>query len=257
MELHELANSLERMRSELVDADTRLHMKQRLETVGTLAGGVAHEFNNILVPLTLFTESALISLPADHIARPWLTRAIEAAKRAREVVGKLLLFGGRGTHSALTPMNIAPAIEEALRLFARLRPTTIELKVQIDHAVDAVSANSGHIVQIVMNLCTNALHAIPVSGGIIAVTLRNARDGESRGVELVVEDNGIGMDDKTMLRIFEPFFTTREIGKGSGLGLSVVHGLVEGMSASISVRSTPGSGTTFQILFPSVGTLNG
>jgi signal transduction histidine kinase len=254
VELHELANSLERMRSELVEADTRLHMKQRLETVGTLAGGVAHEFNNILVPLTLFTESALMSLPAQHIARPWLTRAIEAAKRAREVVGKLLLFGGRGAPSALAPMNIAPAIEEALRLFARLRPATIELKLQIDDTVDTVLANSGQIVQIVMNLCTNASYAIPQSGGMIAVTLRNVHDGDSRSVELIVKDDGIGMDDKTMLRIFEPFFTTREIGKGSGLGLSVVHGLVAGMNASISVRSAPGTGTTFQILFPSAGT---
>jgi signal transduction histidine kinase len=254
IELHELAKSLERMRSELVDADTRLHMKQRLETVGTLAGGVAHEFNNILVPLTLFTESALTSLPVEHIARPWLTRAIEAAKRAREVVSKLLLFGGRGVPSALTPMSIAPPTEEALRLFARLRPTTIELNVKIDPEVDSVLANSGHIVQIVMNLCTNASYAIPQSGGIIAVTLRNVRDADRKSVELIVEDNGIGMDDKTMQRIFEPFFTTREIGKGSGLGLSVVHGLVAGMNASISVRSAPGAGATFQILFPSVGT---
>jgi signal transduction histidine kinase len=251
-ELDELAKSLERMRSELVDADTRLHMKQRLETVGTLAGGVAHEFNNILVPITLFTESALKSLPAEHVARPWLTRAIEAAQRAREVIGKLLLFGGRSAPSALTPMNIAPAIEEAMRLFARLRPSVIELKAQIDPAVDAVLANSGYLVQIVMNLCTNAYHAIPQSGGLIKVTLRNVCDGDSRFVELIIEDNGIGMDDKTMQRIFEPFFTTREIGKGSGLGLSVVHGLIESMGASINVRSAPGEGATFRILFPSV-----
>jgi signal transduction histidine kinase len=251
-ELDELAKSLERMRSELVDADTRLQMKQRLETVGTLAGGVAHEFNNILVPITLFTESALKSLPAGHVARPWLTRAIEAAQRAREVVGKLLLFGGRGAPSALTAMNIAPAIEEAMRLFARLRPSVIELRAQIDPAVDAVLANSGHLVQIVMNLCINAYHAIPQSGGLIRVTLRNACDGDGKFVELIVEDNGVGMDDRTMQRIFEPFFTTREIGKGSGLGLSVVHGLVESMGASIAVRSAPGDGASFRILFPSV-----
>jgi signal transduction histidine kinase len=252
LELDELAKSLEGMRSELVDADARLQAKQRLETVGTLASGVAHEFNNILVPLTLFTESALKSLAAEHVARPWLTRAIEAAQRAREVVGKLLLFGGRGAPSALAPMNITPAVEEALRLFGRLRPSVIELKVQIDPAVDAVLADSSHIVQILMNLCTNAYHAIPHSGGLIAVMLRNASDGDGEFVELIVEDSGIGMDDKTMQRIFEPFFTTREIGKGSGLGLSVVHGLVAGMGASISVQSAPGSGARFRILFPSV-----
>jgi signal transduction histidine kinase len=253
-EFDQLGASLEQMRAELVDAGAQLHRKQRLETVGTLAGGVAHEFNNILVPLTLFTESALKVIPAEHVANPWLTRAVAAARRAREVVSKLLLFSGRGPPANLTPMQIAPAVEEALRLFGSLRPSNIELDVRIDPATDLVAATSGLVVQIVMNLCTNAYQAIPPSGGRITVALGNVQQDGGKFVQLTVADTGVGMDPQTASRALEPFFTTREIGGGSGLGLAVVHGLVKSMSGGISVASELGHGTEFKILFPSVGT---
>jgi signal transduction histidine kinase len=252
-EFDQLGESLEQMRAGLVDAGAQLHRKQRLETVGTLAGGVAHEFNNILVPLTLFTESALKMLPAEHVASPWLTRAVGAAKRAREVVSKLLLFSGRGPPAKLTPMQIAPAVEEALRLFGSLRPSNIELDVRIDPATDLIAATSGLIVQILMNLCTNAYQAIPPSGGRITVVLCNVQQGSGKFVQLAVADTGVGMDPETASRVLEPFFTTREIGGGTGLGLAVVHGLVKSMGGGISVASELGHGTEFKILFPSVG----
>ena len=148
-------------------------------------------------------------------------------------------------------MQIAPAVEEALRLFTSLRPSNVELDAQIDPQTDVVLATSGLLVQIVMNLCTNASHAIPPSGGRIGVMLRNVVEDGGRFVELVVDDDGIGMDAETAHRIFEPFFTTREIGEGTGLGLAVVHGLVQSMGATINVVSAQGRGTHFRILFPS------
>jgi signal transduction histidine kinase len=251
LELNELATSLERMRAELISNTEKLNMKQRLETVGTLAGGVAHEFNNILVPITIFTESALKSLAADHVAHPWLERAVGAAHRARDVIGKLLLFGGRSPPPDLTEINVAPAISEAVRLFESLRPSTVLLELRIEPATDPIVANRGQIVQVVMNLCTNAFHAIPQTGGKISISLRNVYVGDGRFVELAVADDGIGMDDATVHRIFEPFFTTRAVGQGTGLGLSLVHGILASMGASIEVMSAPNRGTTFTILFPS------
>jgi two-component system, cell cycle sensor histidine kinase and response regulator CckA len=164
-----------------------------------------------------------------------------------------LLFSGRGPPAKLTPMQIAPAVEEALRLFGSLRPSNIELDVRIDQATDLVAATSGLVVQIVMNLCTNAYQAIPPSGGRITVGLANVQQGGAKFVQLTVADTGVGMDPQTASRALEPFFTTREIGGGTGLGLAVVHGLVKSMSGGISVASELGHGTEFKILFPSVG----
>jgi len=271
-EMYELGADLETMRRELVGASERLarqaerrvtleaqlQQKQRLETVGTLAGGVAHEFNNVLVPITLYTELSLDSLPADHPARSNLLRVLAAARRARLVITKVFEFGRHYDSGSLQVVSIAPAVEEGLRLFMALRPTNIEIDASIDAGCSPVRAEPPLIVQVVMNLCTNAYQAMGDRGGSILVQLHDvsltAEDAPQRQagryVELLVRDTGHGMDAETRERIFEPFFTTREVGDGTGLGLSVVHGIATGMGATLHVESSVGVGTTIRMLMP-------
>jgi signal transduction histidine kinase len=250
-EIDALSHDLERMRAELAANATRLNQKQRLETIGALAGGVSHEFNNVLVPIILFLESAQGGLPADHPSRASIGRALAVAERARDIVSKLLVFSGRGASASLQPMRLAAAVDEGVRLFSRLRPTYIELESDVDAAADPVRADAGIVIQVVMNLCTNAFQAIPVDGGRIGVALRNVAINGGRWVQLSITDSGCGMDARTKARMFEPFFTTRAIGQGSGLGLAVVHGLVSDMRGVIEVDSQPGGGTCVRILLPS------
>jgi signal transduction histidine kinase len=278
-ELRQLGTDLERMRSELVGVneklvakikerdesearrmalEERLRRRQRLETVGTLAGGVAHEFNNALVPIILFTETALHEIPADSRAREDLDSVIRAARRARDIVQKVLTFSRQLGTEERRALHLDAAIEEALRLFRALVPANIEVASDIDASCEPVLADSNLVVQLVMNLCTNAYQAMRPAGGRMAVGLRTlsvAVGGALRAppgeyTELYVSDTGHGMDAATIERIFEPFFTTREVGEGSGLGLAVVHGIAEGFGATVLVESEKDSGTTFRVLFP-------
>jgi signal transduction histidine kinase len=271
-EVRDLAADLETMRGELVGVNSRLaqqmaehsvlearlRQKQRLETVGTLAGGVAHEFNNVLVPITLYTEMALDSIGQDHAAHADLQRVMSAVRRATSVVGKVLTFSRHLDSRPSSAIDIAPAVDEGLRLFTALRPRNIEIVTAIAPDCLPVDADQTLIVQMVMNLCTNAYQAMDETGGTLRVALRNvdsASDNlgnvaKGQYVELTVADTGSGMDEATVERIFEPFFTNREVGKGTGLGLSVVHGIVTSMGATINVHTILGKGTTFQVLIP-------
>jgi signal transduction histidine kinase len=265
-ELHELAVDLEAMRRELVGVNDRLEQKikekeisearrdelqkqlrhrQRLETVGTLAGGIAHEFNNVLVPIILFTEAAMNDLPQDSPSRSDLERVLASSRRAKNVVQKILTFSRVLGDAALAPTDLRGVVWESIVLFTALAPASIEIRTEIADELPLVRADATLAGDIVMNLCTNAYQAIQDSKGIITVGLRAA---ESR-VELWVSDTGEGMDAATVDRIFEPFFTTRAVGQGTGLGLSVVHGIAEIFGASITVDSARGVGTTFRIFF--------
>ncbi|MBS0387464.1 MAG: HAMP domain-containing protein [Proteobacteria bacterium] len=259
-EVHELGAHLDSMRGELVGANERLQreliergalehqlrQKQRLEVIGTMAGGLAHELNNVLVPIILYTGTALEDVPAGHPARASLERAQQASQRARSVVEKILAFGRRIDAGPLRPIDLAAPVEEALRLFAALQHARVTLLPRIEAGCPPVLAEPTLIVQVVMNLCSNALRALPAAGGTIEVSL--SRAGES--VALTVRDSGAGMDAATRERIFDPFFTTREVGEGTGLGLSVVHGIVTTLGGSIDVDSEPQRGTTITVLFP-------
>jgi signal transduction histidine kinase len=275
-ELHELAADLENMRRELVGVNDRLQAKikekeiseiqreelqkqlrhrQRLETVGTLAGGIAHEFNNVLVPIILFTEMALQDLPASSASRSDLERVLAAAQRAKDVVKKILTFSRELGDVQLALIDLRTVIADGLNLFSALAPPSIEIRTEIGDDIFPVRADATLAAHLVINLCTNAYQAMQGAQGVLTIGLRNhlpPGDGTGARVEFWVSDTGHGMDPATAERIFEPFFTTRSVGVGTGLGLSVVHGIVESFSANIVVETEPGKGSTFRIFFPAV-----
>lgn len=274
-EVIELARDLELMRDQLVQANTRLadeiaerrvlearlRHSQRIETIGTMAGGIAHEFNNILVPITLYTKVAMEDLPQSSELQVYLGRIHGAAQRARKLVHKILAFSRQLEAEEKQSVDLARTVREAVELFGSLSPANVVIETRIPEEECLVFGDSTMLHQVVLNLCSNALRAIRGSDGRIVVSLDKqwrpsgtGHDGhpaiEVGYARLCVEDNGIGMDAATSERIFEPFFTTREVGEGTGLGLSVVHGIVMGHGGDIMVNSDKGRGTVFTILLP-------
>jgi PAS domain S-box-containing protein len=242
------------------ELEEQLRQTQKLESLGTLAGGIAHDFNNILTGVLGSAEIALLDLHDSHPARRWIAIIFTAAERAKDLVKQILTFG-RKQESAMAPLLIQRDITEALRLLRSSIPTTIRIESRIDATCPPIIADATQIHQVIMNLCTNAWHAVPARGGIIEVSLAPvdvtpefaaARLDLSSGphVLLTVRDNGCGMTPETLARIFEPFFTTKAQGHGTGLGLAVVHGIVQSHHGAIFVQSTPGGGTCFEVFLP-------
>ena len=277
-ELHDLAVDLEAMRGELVGVNDRLQAKiiekeqsearreelqqqlrhrQRLETVGTLASGIAHEINNVLVPIILFTSTILKEAPLETSWRSNLERVLAAARRAKDVVKKILTFTRQLDAARLTAIDLRAIIIDGLHLFSALAPPSIETRTELADSVPLVQADSTLALHLVINLCTNAYQAMEGTSGVLTIGLCStersiAGSSPQHGVELWVSDTGHGMDPDTVERIFEPFFTTRSVGQGTGLGLAVVHGIVESFGASISVETRVGEGTVFRVFFPTV-----
>src|SRR6202041_2400576 len=235
----------------------QLRPRQRLETVGTLASGIAHEINNVLVPIILFTDTPAQDLPQSGAPRAKLDRVLAFARRAKDIVKKILTFSRELDEAKLALIDLREVVAEALHLFSVLAPPTIEIQTEIDESIPSVRADATLAAHLLMNLCTNAYQAMEGAKGTLTIGLRYQEDASVGGraqprVEFWVRDTGRGMDPATVERIFEPFFTTRSVGHGSGLGLSVVHGIVESFGASIAVESKIGVGTTFRIFFPAV-----
>jgi signal transduction histidine kinase len=277
-ELHDLATDLEGMRRELVGVNHRLQAKikekeisevrreelqkqlrhrQRLETVGTLAGGIAHEINNVLVPIILFTDTALQDLPPSSASQADLLRVLAAARRAKDVVKKILTFSRELDDAHVTLIDLRIVMSEGLHLFSLLAPPNIEIRTEIAERIPLVRADATLALHMVINLCTNAYQAMAGAEGVLTIGLRYQERTEDGAVadprvEFWVSDTGHGMDSRTVERIFEPFFTTRSVGQGTGLGLSVVHGIVESFGATIEVESRVGAGTTFRVFFPAI-----
>jgi signal transduction histidine kinase len=278
-ELHELAADLEAMRRELVGVNDRLQEKirekeisesrrdqlqkqlrhrQRLETVGTLAGGIAHEFNNVLVPIILFTDTAMQDLPSGSPSRSDLERVMASARRAKNIVQKILTFSHVLGETKLAPTDLRSVVKEGTVLFSALTPPSIEIRAEIPAELPLVLADATLALDLVMNLCANAYQAMQGTPGVLTVGLCVAsrptasEQGRAPSVEFWVTDTGHGMDQATADRIFEPFFTTRAVGQGTGLGLSVVHGIVESFGGRIMVETAPGAGTTFRIFIPAI-----
>lgn len=256
----EIRQKFERERAEL---SKQLFQLQKMETIGTLAGGIAHDFNNILTPILGYTDMALEEISAESNLRFDLEQINNAAHRGKDLVQQVLTFS-REVDFANKPIQLQPIITEALNLIKASFPPGVVINQHYDQKIGTVLADPTHIHQIVMNLCTNANHAMIKTGGVLDVKLDavkidqkaaakipNLKKGEY--IRLTISDTGHGMDIKTKERIFEPFFTRKEVGSGSGLGLSVVHGIINNYGGAILVESTPGKGTTFMIYLPKYG----
>ncbi|MGA6828819.1 PAS domain S-box protein [Nitrospira sp. NS4] len=242
----------------------QIRQKQKMEAIGQLAGGIAHDFNNILTAILGNAEIALLKNEADHPSRPNLARILEAGQRASHVVQQILTFT-RQQDVSRTGLPLGPVVTEAFALLRATLPAGVELTHSCDPATPQVLANATQLQQVLMNLCTNAWHALGDKPGRIAIDLApvtltqplsspHATLPPGPYARLSVRDTGCGMPPETVARIFDPFFTTKPLGQGTGLGLSVVHGIVQGHDGAIVVESAPGQGTTFHLYFPAVET---
>ncbi len=241
--------------------EAQLQQSHKMEAIGTLTGGIAHDFNNILGIILGNLELALDDVPEWNRAKFNLEEIRTASLRAKDVVRQLLSFA-RKTGLEKKPTNIVPIVKESLKLLRSSLPTSIEIFQNITKDVDTILADPTQINQVLINLCTNADHAMP-DGGMLEVSLKNVELDEDtatqypdldpgRYVNLTVSDTGQGINPEFKDRIFDPYFTTKEVGKGTGMGLSVVHGIVKSHRGAISVDSEFGRGTAFSIFFPVV-----
>ena len=222
----------------------QLHHANKLEALGTLAGGIAHDINNSLVPVVAMTRRVISKLPPDSHARGSLELVVKGGQRATELVQQILAFS-RKERSAKQPVDLAHVVTDTLKLLRASIPSTISLVTSVE-PVPPIEGDPGQWHQVVLNLGTNAAQAIEHRIGTITVKLHH--DTGDGAIRLSVADTGCGMDEVTRQRVFEPFFTTKEVGRGTGLGLSVVHGIVVDHGGTISVTSTPGTGTRFDIV---------
>ncbi len=239
--------------------ETQLQKAQKLETIGTLAGGIAHDFNNILFPILGYSEMLLDDTPASNPGISSIKAIYSSASRAKELVQQILTFS-RQEQSELRLMKIQPILNEAIKMIRSTIPTTIDIHEIIDKECGPVKADPTQIHQVIMNLATNAHHAMEENGGVLTVYLKEieVRESDLANIDLKpanyaylsVKDTGIGMPDDLIEKIFDPFFTTKESGKGTGLGLSVVHGIINKMGGDIQITSKPGKGTEFKLYFP-------
>jgi signal transduction histidine kinase len=242
-----------------LDLERRLLHRERIASIGTLAGGIAHEFNNIMTPILLYSQVALHDAPPESALARDLTRIVAAAHRARSLVNGILTFSREMDLQQAVVFPVRPTVEEALVLLRAIVPANIEITFVAPEAEVPVCGDPSLLHQVVINLCTNAYQAMQPQGGRIAIRLAMVRDPDKVQVSpgdyvlLEVTDTGHGMEESVLAHIFDPFFTTREVGEGTGLGLSIVHGIVTSMRGVITVDSTVGQGTTVQIYLPAAG----
>jgi|GEM_PF-756712 two-component system, cell cycle sensor histidine kinase and response regulator CckA len=246
----------------LNETQDNLRQAQKLESIGTLAGGIAHDFNNILSPIMIHSEMAMMDLAPDSPVQHNLKEIFKSGERARDVVKQILAFSRKGKGERVA-IKITPILKDALKMLRSSIPTTVDIQQNLTTESDTVFADPTQIHQIILNLGTNAAHAMRESGGILKVNLvqedfdsnPSARyPGINPGayLKLTVSDTGTGIDDETIQRIFEPYFTTKGPGEGTGMGLSLIHGIVKSYGGDITVKSEPGKGSTFNVYFPRI-----
>jgi PAS domain S-box-containing protein len=239
---------------EYAELEERLRQAQKLEALGTLAGGIAHDFNNLLTAAINYAELARLDAGSAEVVREHLDEVALAHRRARDLVNRILTFSRRQSQDR-AQTSLAVVVEEVMRLLRSSLSNSIRVELALDSNTAPILANATQMHQVVMNLCTNAAQAMGTRGGTLAVRVEAGEEhGTAEGrpaprVRLVVEDTGPGMSEETLGRLYEPFFTTKQPGEGTGLGLSVVHGIVRDHGATISVHSELGRGTRFVIEF--------
>ena len=242
--------------------EAQLRQAQKMEAIGTLAGGVAHDFNNILAAIIGYTELALHEVEEGSKMHRQLSKVLQAGFRAKDLVNQILTFS-RKREQERKHVQIGPILKETLKFLRASLPTTVDIRHQILDPLAMIHADPIQIHQVVMNLCTNAAYAMREIGGVLEVGLSRVQmdSGTAGGdpnlkpgpyVRLTVKDTGHGMTPEIMERVFDPFFTTKGKGEGTGLGLSVVYGIIKSLGGSITASSKPGEGTTFEILLPRV-----
>ena len=241
--------------------EEKLFHAQKMEAIGTLAGGIAHDFNNILSVITGYSELAKLDIQSGGRPEKMLDQVTTAATRATELVKQILTFS-RKTEHHLQPLMPQLIVKEALKMLRSSLPTTISIEEDIDIECGLIMADPTHVHQIVMNLCTNAYHAMENEKGTLSVNLCRkeirAEDISESGVSpghfivLSVSDTGHGIYEQIIDRIFDPYFTTKEVGRGTGLGLAVIHGIVKDYKGFVQVESKPGKGSSFHVHIPAL-----
>ncbi len=248
--------------AEKVRLEAQLRQTQKMEAIGTLAGGIAHDFNNMLGVIIGCSELAMQHIPGESVPHADLEKVLDAGLRAKFLVRQILTFS-RQSESELKPLLLPPFVKEVVKFLRATLPASVDIHLTIQGADHVILADPTQMQQVLMNLCTNAAHAMQPGKGIIEITLADAdmdpREHTDPGdsapghyIALSVRDTGRGISPENLHRIFDPFFTTKKVGSGTGLGLSVVHGIVKTHGGQVNVQSAPGRGATIQVLLPSL-----
>ncbi|MCP4718005.1 MAG: PAS domain S-box protein [Desulfobacteraceae bacterium] len=248
--------------TQIKDIEAQLRQSRKMESIGTLAGGIAHDFNNLLYMISGNAELALGDIPKWNPVHSNLEEIKSASLRAAGIVKQLLNFS-RKTDLKLEPIGVINVIKDVLKFLRSTIPTTIDIRKHLPDADITILADPVQINQVMMNLCINASQAMANTGGILEITAENMKLDEDAAnsypdlpaanyLKITISDTGPGIASEIINRIFDPYFTTKEMGKGSGMGLSIVHGIVKNHDGAISVDSKLGKGSIFSLLFPVV-----
>ena len=237
--------------------EVKLLQAQKIKAIGTLAGGIAHDFNNILYPIIGFTEMSMQDLPENHPVQENLQNILQGGKRAADLVKQILAFSNQRDLEH-KPMAVQNIITETLKLLRSIMPSNILIEKTLPENDIYIFANSTEVQEVIMNVCTNAYHAMEETGGVLGLRLEKTAPGDTLKHEngryccLTIGDTGTGIPPEIIDNIYDPYFTTKEQGKGSGLGLSVVHGIVKSYKGRIDITSETGKGTVVKIYFPTI-----
>lgn len=245
-----------------IKLEEQLSQSQKMESIGTLAGGIAHDFNNILSPIMIHSEMAIDDLPPDSPLQLSMKEIYKAGERARDLVKQILTFS-RKRETSSTNLKVGPILKETIKMFRSATPVTIEIIQKIETDNDVIHSNPTQIQQVILNLCTNAVHAMKEKGGILEIGLDEININSSSApqfqdlkpgpyLKLIFKDTGHGIDEDKIKSIFEPYYTTKGVGEGTGMGLAMVHGIIKHSGGKITVRSEVGKGTTFEVILPRV-----